>query len=35
MKILSETELDTLLRGAKTIEEDGLGLKVALSLIHI
>lgn len=29
MKILSETELDTLLHGAKTIEEDGLGLKVA------
>ncbi|MDP3979137.1 MAG: polymerase [Pseudomonas sp.] len=29
MRILSETELDTLLRGAKTIEEDGLGLKVA------
>ncbi|SFP65666.1 lipopolysaccharide kinase InaA family protein [Pseudomonas borbori] len=29
MRTLSTTELDTLLRGAKTIEEDGLGLKVA------
>ena len=46
MKRIDAVQLDALLQGAKTIEEDGLGIKVArlgdgdflklyLSLIHI